>query len=412
VGGAPAWREVGVTVPRQSGKTQLVWAWCVARCVAWPRPQHIAWTGQTGADARKKWLDELLPTLRRSPLFGLVEAVNVAMGAEAVRFRNGSILRLLSVSPSSGHGITLDGAVLDELWADEDMRREQMLRPAMVTRADAQIWWVSTAGTPASVVLARKVEQGRKAVEEGLATGVAYFEWSADPARWDPDDEAQWWACMPAMGHLVTPEVVRAERAGMDPEEFRRAYGNLPSRALAAGIPEGRWAAVCDPEAAPAGELTWAVEVAMDRASACIAVSDGEAVELVEHRAGTGWVVGRVAELVEHHGGEVVLDGTGPAGALADMLPGARRLTSRDVLDAEDAFLAAVLEARVRVRPDVGLDKAARGVVQRQVGDRWCWSRRHSATEVAPLVAAALAWWAASRRAVATRRVDPVAQVW
>lgn len=411
--GTPAWREVVVTVPRQSGKTSLAWAWCVTRALLWPRqPQRIAWTAQTGRDGRAKWLDELVPAMKQSEVMRFVESIPTGIGSESVRFRNGSVIRLLSTSPSAGHGVTLDAAVMDELWADEDDRREQMLRPAMITRRDAQLLVVSTAGTPSSVILDRKVQAGRAAVERDDRGGLAYFEWSADPASWDPADEDAWWTWMPVLGELISPEAVRAELATMAPEEFRRAYGNLPSRAMQAGIPEMVWASACDPAAAPSGELTWAVEVSYDRNAACVVVSDGVAVELVEHRPGTAWLVERVAGLVASHGGTVVVDAGGPAGALAEVL-GAQRATGRDVIDATEAFSAAVAEGRVRIRPDPSLDQAARGVVTRRVGDRLAWSRRDSSVDVGPLVAAALAWWSAARLAArGAERVDPVSQVW
>src|SRR5439155_13341340 len=98
----------------------------------------------------------------------------------------------------SGHSKTLDQAVMDEIWADEDDRREQGLRPAMVTRPDAQLLVCSTAGTQASTVLNRKVTTGRLAAEENSGHGIAYFEWSA-PEDWDPDDEDSYFSFMPAL---------------------------------------------------------------------------------------------------------------------------------------------------------------------------------------------------------------------
>src|SRR5262245_18408149 len=66
--GKPAYREVFFTAPRQQGKTLLVVAWLLYRCLFWSkRPQMCAYTAQTGKDARSKWLDEVVPMLYQSP---------------------------------------------------------------------------------------------------------------------------------------------------------------------------------------------------------------------------------------------------------------------------------------------------------------------------------------------------------
>ena len=66
--GTPAYREIVVTVPRQSGKTALVLAWEVHRALAWGSAQAIAYTAQTGFDARRKLMDDQVPALQNSPL--------------------------------------------------------------------------------------------------------------------------------------------------------------------------------------------------------------------------------------------------------------------------------------------------------------------------------------------------------
>src|SRR6056297_3105674 len=49
--GLPAYREVFVTIPRQSGKTTLFLSWQLDRCLNWGRPQRSVFTAQTGKDA-------------------------------------------------------------------------------------------------------------------------------------------------------------------------------------------------------------------------------------------------------------------------------------------------------------------------------------------------------------------------
>ena len=161
-------------MPRQQGKTTLFLSWQINRCLSprWAQPQRSAFTAQSGKDARDKWMDELFPLIRRSralrPGAGLTARIYEGMGNEYIRFTNGSLIRLLSTSSSSGHSKTLHQAVLDEIWHDQDSRREQGLGPSMLTIADAQVLMCSTAGTAASVVLNRYMELGRAAAAGGF----------------------------------------------------------------------------------------------------------------------------------------------------------------------------------------------------------------------------------------------------
>src|SRR4051812_41305730 len=65
--GRLAYREVGLTVPRQSGKTSLILATAVHRALGFGRRQNISYAAQTRQDARKKWEDEHLVILGASP---------------------------------------------------------------------------------------------------------------------------------------------------------------------------------------------------------------------------------------------------------------------------------------------------------------------------------------------------------
>lgn len=239
--GRLAYRDVAVAVPRQSGKTTLIMSVMVWRMLAKPG-QRVAYMAQTRLAARSKLFDLWWPALRRSPLSELFTLTR-ATGAESLRSANGSILTILSADEAAGHGETLDLAVLDECWA-LDAQAEQAVRPAMVTRRDAQLWLLSTAGTERSVFWRGKVDAGRTAAASGL-DGTAFFEWSAGPEA-DASDPEVWRGCMPALGITVDEASVQADLASMAPAEFKRAYCNLWPDEADGGwrvIPKDVWAA-------------------------------------------------------------------------------------------------------------------------------------------------------------------------
>lgn len=406
--GLPAFREVIVSVPRQAGKTQWVLVTELERCLLRGKVQKVAYTAQTGSDARKKLLDDQWPEIEQSPLKAGVRRVHRAQGNEAVIFKSGSRIDVLASSVSAGHGKTLDLGVIDEAFDDIDDRREQAMLPAMITRPDAQLIIVSTMGTDASVYLNRKVDMGRSMASAGETHGVAYFEWSI-PEGEDLDDPDVWWEFLPAMGATQSEPAISHARQTMTDGEFRRAFGNQRTHSEERVIPELTWRLVCRTDVVPQGQLVFGVEVSADREWSAIAVcgaTDLARLELLDRRPGVQWVVPEVVRLIKEHGGSVVVDKRSPAGSLTPEIQsaGVRRiheLQPGEVTKACAAFYddvaAGPTKIQVRVTPNFEvLDNALTGAAKQIVGDEWKWSRKGSA-DITALMASTLALWQATR---------------
>jgi len=400
--GRLAYREVVLTTPRQSGKTTLELAVLVHRCRTWPRSRAL-YSAQDRIHARLKWEDDHVATLERSP-FADEFKVRYQRGDEAIRWHNGSRHGITAPGEKAGHSDVLDLAVADEAWGLEDSRLEQGLSPTMVTRPQPQLWVVSTAGTHKSAYLRAKVDAGRARVGAGHRSTVAYFEWSA-PEGSDPGDPSTWWATMPALGHTVTEPTVAAEFERLDLADFCRAYLNWWPGEIPADwqvIAEADWVALADP-------VAFAADVTPDRSAAAIAVAgvrpDGLGhVEVVDHRPGTGWVVGRLVELAGKWSPcAIVVDDTGPAGSLIAPLEAADlevvKPSTRARAAADSGFYDAVVERSLRYVPRPGLDAAVAGAAKRPLGDSWAWARRGLSVDISPLVAVSLARWGHATRA-------------
>src|SRR5262245_5150668 len=398
--GIPAYREVRVTVPRQSGKTSLLLAEMVERAIGWGGPQRIVYTAQDRNAAREKW-DEQVRDLDRTALARLYK-VRRSNGSERIAWANGSIHGITATGETSGHGRTLDLAVIDEAFAQTDERLIQGFRPAMVTRRAAQLWVVSTAGTDTSTFLRERVQDGRARVEANERTGVAYFEWSA-PDDAPVDDPAVWRATMPALGRTVDEATIAAELPAMGEAEFARAYLNRWSPGGTPAIPIAAWQACRDAQAAITGSVAFAIDVDPDRAAGSIAVAgrrrDGRiAVELVDARDGTEWIVPRVGELVKRwRPVAVALDPASPAGSLIAELAMALRvepllMTARSYGQACGALYDDVVTGRLVHRGQPRLDEAVLVARRRPLGEAWAWARRGG--DITPLVAATIARWA------------------
>ena len=150
----------------------------------------MLYAAQNRVAARRKLLHTWWPRLTRSPLadrFSLFRG----FGNESLTADTGSRLELLSATESAGHGETTSLVIVDEAWVHPDATVEQSVRPTMVTVGDAQLWAMSTAGTPRSLWWREKLEAGRAAAQMGVDSGMAPLEWAADPGV-VPTGEATW----------------------------------------------------------------------------------------------------------------------------------------------------------------------------------------------------------------------------
>ena len=394
--GMLVYREIRLTVPRQSGKTTLLLAVAVHRCLAMEQAQNVIYTAQNGVSARDKFIDDYLRVLERSAFNGLFKP-RLTSGHEAIRWTNGSRFGITSSTEKAGHGQVLDVGIMDEAFAHVDSRLEQAFRPAMNTREQPQLWIVSTAGTPeSSVYLLEKVADGRERATRGETSGVAYFEWAAeDGAAWL--DEDVWRSCMPALGHTTPVDAIRAAADSMTEPEFRRAYLNqwVTKASDDLALPLDRWTAGAEPGSQIIGSPSFAIAVSLDRSCASIGafgVNEDENghVELVQNGNGTGWIVARMASLANKWGVyEVALDGAGPAASLIPELEEegltVRILGTADVTAACASMYDALIADDIKHLDDPRLNAAVAGAKRRAIGDRWGYGRKASSADITPI---------------------------
>jgi len=427
--GSWAYRTVVIHVQRQAGKTTLVGPVNVhrtltRRCKTWL-------TAQSRQDARDTWLD-VAELVGRSPLAEVIED-RKSNGSEALTTPLGSTFRVFAPTEDGLHGKANELVTVDEVWAFDQLQGnalQQAIRPTFTTTG-GQLWLTSTAGTAKSTWFRGYVERGRAAAEAGSTEGVAYFEWSVDPAAAeqimqllvdvkragndaavaaDPTvaaklDKAVQLTLAAHPGTYARPDAVRDAALDMPPGEFLRAYGNHWTLTLDSVIPEHAWRE-CRVQLAPPepGTLTLAFDVSPDRRHSAVAAAwrtpDGKAaVDVLDARPGDDWLAARVEQLATKYRVAVVgYDKAGPALDVADQL--ARRkvvkvagTSGTDYRAACAGFLAAVNAATLAHRGTAALDAAVANAAPRSIGDGWVWSRRDSAGSIAGLTAATLALW-------------------
>lgn len=426
--GLPAYRKIGCTVPRQSGKTSLILPVCVHRGMAWQR-QRIVYAAQSGTAAREKWEDEHVEALQASKLAPRVR-IRKANGREAIIWKaTRSIHGITTNTEKAGHGKTLHLGMADEYFAQVDDRLDAAWSPAMVTVASAQRWWFSTAGTSKSVPMNREKERGRELVLAGGPTRTAYFEWSAADGA-DHTSPLTWRGCMPALcptpgpcscspvwRHTVSEDTIQAELESLELAEFLRAYCNWTREddevEVDPNVPTVEaWELLADARAVGGQVVALAIDITprRDHAAICaVGVTPAGVLRVVvlEHGEGTKWLLPAIKRLHQDLKPVVwALDERSPAASLIVKLEqigitrmgrephrGGLWIPTTAELGADCAsFADAVNQATLVHLGQRELTLAIAGAKTRPLGDgSWAWGRKLAGSDISPLVGATLA---------------------
>lgn len=416
-----AYTTIVVTTPRQAGKTTARGPLVIHRCLI--RPMARCWlTAQTRQDARDILVDEVGPrwNARTNPLRQLAK-LRRSQGSEGLMFRSGAFWRVFAPGEDDLHGKANEIVDVDESWkftADQGAALEQAIDPTFST-TDGQFTMFSTRGTARSVWLDKYVALGRQAVAADHREGIALVEHSL------PDDVAAqvleglhtekdspaWAAAVelviahhPANGYTLRPRVLRAAARKMPPEEFLRAYGNVPTRTTTAVFTPTAWTTSrLTPWPTPSRPLALAIEVGPGRADAAIIAAwilQGKVhVDVVDYRPGADWMPGRYAELVDRYHPEITGHaGAGPVVETADRITRAgHTLTSLKLGDYAAAcagIVADVEDDALRHPGERTLTEHVTNVAVKPIGDgAFVFARLRSEGSITTIVGAAVARW-------------------
>ena len=392
-----------ISTPRQSGKSTMLGALMLYRCLT--EYDFMNWyTAQTGKDAREtwaKWNDRIGAYLGRDRW-----KIRQTFGGEITMFEpRASFIKPFPRMEKALHGQQSDLVVLDEVWEMSPDKGASMLQavvPTQATRRRRQVLLVSTAGNEESVWFRDWIDRARAATSDPDA-GMALMEYAA-PEDLDPTLPESWPQFHPGYPGLIDDHAMNAALDQFGPDQFARAYGNQWPKAEVSW--RGNWADLDTGEKMPPdAKVVFAVDSEPNHKSAAVVAAallddDRVAVEVVDARPGTDWVVSRVKELATKHHAEVAVAKTGP---LAFLIPEGeaagvpwRTMPTGEMFDAVARFKNVVKQNRLLHPSDPRLNAAVDNALTRQVGDREGWRRIDTAVSIAPLVAASLAVYLAT----------------
>lgn len=395
--------EVGLVLPRQNGKTEILLVRELAGLILFDEELilHSAHEYKSAAEAFMR----IRAAIENSPYESEFKPPRTSHGEESIETKDGKRLRFVARSRGSARGFTADCLVLDEAM----FLAEQSLAAMLFTlsaRPNPQIWYASSAGQEDSEVL-RRLRERAVSIQSG-STGpqrFTYLEWSADPSAASDDEEA-WHVANPAMPGRVSPQWVReTELSAMSDIEFRRErMGIWDDAETLAVIPYEVWANDIDRTVKASGPLTFAVDVTPERnaasiSMACILPGGLRMVEVIESMPGANWAVSRLIELnAKHNPKAVIVDSAGPAAtfipALEDAGVPVEVVSARDVASACGMFYDSAMDGILRHIDQPVLTAAVHAAKKRPLGDAWAWHRRDN-TDISSLVAATLALFGA-----------------
>lgn len=327
--------EVGVTAPRRSGKTFLTAPVTAHRCGQ--SSKSTAWiTAQTLKSAVRRW-EDIADQINNSPLRSSVKKNRG--NPQMLRWpATGSAFLPFAPNEDALHGEDPDLVWVDEQWAftfEEKELIEQGYEPVFSVK-HGQVWKMSTAGTERSEWYNEDRRLGRAAVEEGLRSGLAFFDWSAPesvegvPIEKLPNDQLLQVVLdsHPRRDHGLRREFL-AKQLEKGRINFLRAYGNISQNADA--VEEDAVFTSEQMRANRGGQIPDGARIALgvaadpDRRDAVISVAwrgpDCRALTSYRRAEGTRWTVPEVLRLVQDYDVAVTaVQSAGPARDIADAL--------------------------------------------------------------------------------------------
>ncbi len=316
-------RTILILIARQNGKTSLVeiknlWKMFV-------QGAQVLGTAQDLDVSEESW-DNAVEICEGIPDLAVeIKDVIKVNGKKALKLSNGARWKVKAANRRGGRGFTGDDVNLDELREHKNWSAWGAVSKTTMMRRNAQVWAFTNAGDDESIVLNDVQASARVTVTNPSADlRLGLFEWSVPDdvkctcrrVRPDPHlstcqlaDRALWAMANPSLGYRLSEDAELSEEAllsalNTDPDEMfltECLCQRVPSL-VSGDIEKASWEQMLDPESRRQGDITIGVDLNPQQTAATIGLfgirEDGrDHLQLLDHRPGIDWVVGRLKEI-------------------------------------------------------------------------------------------------------------------
>jgi hypothetical protein len=393
---------VGLSLPRQVGKTYLIGAMVFALCVNMPG-LLVIWSAHHARTHGETFLS-MQAFAGREKVKRHVRQVFTGSGDEEIRFHNGSRILFGARERGFGRGIPgVDILIFDEAQILSDKALSNMLATMNVSRFGLQLY-IGTPPKPDD--MSESFSRMRAEAIAGTLTDGAWIEFGADPDA-KPDDRKQWAKANPSYPRRTPVQsILRLKRKLTEADFLREGLGIWDDESLTT-IPMGAWAECGDGAGEIAGQVVLSVDMSFDRSRTYIGVcgprADGRRqVEVIELTAGdvpagvdrTSWLLDKVVAAARDWSAPVMVATNGNAAALIPQLAAQVNVDEVGGFTLAQAcgnFYDAVVAGTLAHLADEGLTRAVRGA-QKRTGESFVFTRKGD-VDISPLYAALLALW-------------------
>lgn len=398
---------VGISAPRQNGKSQLIVARALAGVLLFGEKMIIISAHETDT-AREVW-KRLIDVVEANPrlearVTGRMDAIN----REFLSFGKGEdrqTIKLKARRRSGVRGFSADCLLLDEAqilgkgaWGS--------IVPTMSARPNPQIWLFGTPPTdeddPFAFSRVRESAKAKKARH-------TWLEWAAAPDD-DFDDPVVWASANPAFGVRISEEACADDRAAMDDQQFsEERLGIWRLDDFASVFTAAEWKALgAEGPADGVKPKALAVDMSHDRQISVAACWHTDGGGLFAEEVWAGPDSAAAVEWLRARAGcrmPIVVDAASPAASLVPGLKAERAKVvttqAADMAKACGLVFDMVKAGTLRHGDGAGQDAlaaAAVGARKRAIRDAggFGWDRRDETVNIAPLVAFTLAALGAS----------------
>ncbi|RAL31160.1 hypothetical protein [Rhodococcus sp. AQ5-07] len=410
--------EVGVLVARQNGKNGCIEVVELGWMLKEPGISilHTAHEFSTAMESMEK-LETLIrsnPLIEAELLPGKKGIVR-SHGFEAIKFRNGSIIRFKTRTKSGGRGFSVDRLIVDEamIYSPASIKA---LMPLLTTADNPQIWYLASAADVTDQEYCHKWASLRKRALAGGDTSLCWLEWSAvDPPEFTSraellewcNDRERWEESNPSLGFLLDEEYIENELAAMSDQLSgflveRLSVGNWPtdlSTEVEYLIQPGDWSAKTETDPSLITDSAIGMDVSPDGGTCTIGAATfrqdgGSHLEVIFHgssarvRQNDGTLRGPVDMVVtiwnKQKPRAIVIDRHSPAYAFVPELEGhgVRVIVTNGTQMAQacSAIVNELPDGRITHTGDERMLEALKSASKRNIGTAgaWVWDRRGS----------------------------------